>query len=104
MSLKAKPIAMPPMPNWYDGRDAVASFLRRAPLAPGRRWRVVATSASGQPAFGLYRWSDEAGAFVAHDIVVLTLDTAGRIAELIAFLEPEAFAGFGLPLEYGRAA
>jgi RNA polymerase sigma-70 factor (ECF subfamily) len=96
-------IAMPPMPTWYSGRDAVASFLRRAPLAPGHRWRVVATSASGQPAFGLYRWSDEEGAFVAHDIVVLTLDGA-RISELVAFLEPEAFRHFDLPDRWDASA
>ena len=28
-------IAMPPMPTWYRGRDAVAAFLARWPLAPG---------------------------------------------------------------------
>ena len=37
------------------------------------------------------------GAFAAHDVVVLALDAAGRIAELIAFLEPEAFRHFDLP-------
>jgi RNA polymerase sigma-70 factor (ECF subfamily) len=93
---------MPPMPTWYQGRDAIASFLRRAPLAPGSRWRVVATSASAQPAFGLYRWSDEEGAFVAHDIIVLTLDGA-RITELIAFLERDAFERFDLPAEWSAA-
>jgi RNA polymerase sigma-70 factor (ECF subfamily) len=95
-------IAMPPMPTWYQGRDAIASFLRRAPLAPGSRWRVVATSASAQPAFGLYRWSDEEGAFVAHDIIVLTLDGA-RITELIAFLDRDAFRRFDLPTEWSAA-
>jgi RNA polymerase sigma-70 factor (ECF subfamily) len=34
-------IAMPPMPTWYRGREAVAAFLARFPLAPGLRWRVV---------------------------------------------------------------
>src|SRR6185295_16998372 len=34
-------IAMPPMPTWYQGREAVARFLRRTPLRPGVRWRVV---------------------------------------------------------------
>ena len=90
-------IAMPPMPTWYHGRDAVAGFLRRSPLAPGMRWRVMRTRASGQPAFAFYLWSEEARAFAAHDVVVLALDAAGRIAELIAFLEPEAFRHFDLP-------
>ena len=93
---------MPPMPTWYQGRDAVAGFLRRSPLRPGMRWRVVPARASGQLAFGFYLWSDEKGAFAAHDIIVLTLDGA-RIAELIAFLEPEAFRHFGLPAEWSAA-
>jgi RNA polymerase sigma-70 factor (ECF subfamily) len=92
-------IAMPPMPTWYQGRDAVAGFLRRAPLRPGRRWRVVPARASGQLAFGFYRWSDETRTFAAHDIIVLTMDGA-RIAELVAFLEPQAFRHFDLPGEW----
>jgi len=96
-------IAMPPMPTWYQGRDAVAGFLRRAPLRPGRRWRVVPARASGQLAFGFYRWSDETRTFAAHDIIVLTMDGA-RIAELVAFLEPEAFRHFDLPAEWTEAA
>jgi len=95
-------IAMPPMPTWYQGRDAVAGFLRRSPLRPGMRWRVVPARASGQLAFGFYQWSDEQGAFAAHDIIVLALDGA-RISELVAFLEPEAFRHFGLPAQWSAA-
>jgi RNA polymerase sigma-70 factor (ECF subfamily) len=89
-------IAMPPMPTWYQGRDAVAAFLRRSPLAPSLRWRVVPARASAQLAFAFYLWSEEMGAFAAHDILVLTIHGA-RIAELTAFLEPAAFRHFGLP-------
>ena len=60
------------------------------------RWRVVPTRANGQLGLRLLPVDDEARAFAAHGIIVLTLDGA-RIAELIAFLEPEAFARFGLP-------
>jgi RNA polymerase sigma-70 factor, ECF subfamily len=96
-------IAMPPMPTWYQGRDAVEGFLRRAPLRPGQRWRVVPARASGQLAFGFYRWSDATRSFAAHDIIVLTMDGA-RIAELVAFLEPEAFRHFELPAELADTA
>jgi RNA polymerase sigma-70 factor (ECF subfamily) len=89
-------IAMPPMPTWYQGRDAVARFLRRSPLAPGMRWRVVPARASGQLSFAFYLWSEETRTFAAHDIVVLTMEGA-RIAELTAFLDPETFPHFGLP-------
>jgi RNA polymerase sigma-70 factor (ECF subfamily) len=96
-------IAMPPMPTWYRGRDAVKSFLRRAPLAPGNRWRVLPARASGQLAFGFYRWREESRAFVAHDVIVLALD-GPRIAELMAFLTPEIFDRFGLPSEWSASA
>jgi RNA polymerase sigma-70 factor, ECF subfamily len=96
-------IAMPPMPTWYRGRDAVASFLRRAPLAPGMRWRVVPARASGQLAFGFYRWSEETRTFAAHDVIVLAMNGT-RIADLTAFLEPELFDLFGLPGEWSASA
>jgi RNA polymerase sigma-70 factor (ECF subfamily) len=89
-------IAMPPMPTWYRGRDAVTAFLRRYPLAPGMRWSIVPVAASGQPAFAFYRWQADTGRFVAHSIEVLTLD-GPRIAALTAFIAPEAFERFGLP-------
>ena len=89
-------IAMPPMPTWYRGREAVAGFLARFPLAPGRRWRVVPARASGQLAFGFYRWNAEQRSFVAHSVNVLAMD-GGRIAELVAFLTPDVFGSFGLP-------
>jgi RNA polymerase sigma-70 factor (ECF subfamily) len=89
-------IAMPPIPTWFDGRPAVASFLATGPLAAGRGWRILPTQANGQPAFGFYIWTDEAQAFMAHDIVILTLDGAS-IGAITAFLDADAFAGFGLP-------
>jgi RNA polymerase sigma-70 factor (ECF subfamily) len=89
-------IAMPPMPTWYRGREAVSDFLRRYPLAPGMRWSIVPIAASAQPAFAFYRWQADTGSFVAHSIEVLTLD-GPRIADLTAFIAPEAFERFGLP-------
>ena len=91
-------IAMPPMPTWYRGRDAVAGFLQRWPLAPGMRWRVVPARASGQLAFGFYLWNAERRDFVAHSVNVLALDGA-RIAEITAYLTPDVFERFGLPGE-----
>jgi RNA polymerase sigma-70 factor (ECF subfamily) len=89
-------IAMPPIPTWFAGRPAVASFLASRPLAAGRRWRVLQTQANGQPALGFYLWTDEARAFMAHDIVVLTLEGAS-IGQITAFLDADGFGRFGLP-------
>jgi len=91
-------IAMPPMPSWYAGRDAVAAFVRRFPLSGERRWRLVPVHASGQVAFGVYGSSPDGGSFGWHGVTVLAL-RGDRIAEITAFLEPEAFTLFGLPRE-----
>ena len=80
-------LAMPPNPEWYRGRDTVLAFLRRLPLTGKTRWRVLPTRANGQPAFGHYLWSEEAGAFLASELSVLTL-AGDRIAELTVFRDP----------------
>jgi RNA polymerase sigma-70 factor (ECF subfamily) len=91
-------IAMPPMPTWYRGRDAVAAFLRARPLAAEESWRLVPARANGQLALGKYRWNGERGSFMPHGVNVLTL-RGERIQEITAFLTPEAFQRFRLPDE-----
>ena len=91
-------LAMPPIPTWFSGREAVAGFLRGRPLSGRRRWRVVATRANGQPAFGHYVWEDDAGSFRPHSVNVVALRGA-QIAEITAFLDATAIARFGLPEE-----
>ena len=91
-------IAMPPIPTWYAGREAVADFLRGWPLALGRRWRLVPARANGQLAFGHYMWDAGRESFTRHGVNVLTLHS-GRIVEITAFLDPEAFGRFRLPDE-----
>jgi RNA polymerase sigma-70 factor (ECF subfamily) len=90
--------AMPPEATWFRGREAVAEFVGSAPMGSGNRWRLLPTGANGQLAFGHYIWREERGAFAAESIGVLTLD-GERIAEMMMFRTPEAFAGFGLPDE-----
>jgi RNA polymerase sigma-70 factor (ECF subfamily) len=63
----------------------------------------VPVRASGQLAFGFYQWDDEAGVFAAHDVIVLTMD-GELIAELIAFLDADAFPRFGLAPEWRASA
>jgi RNA polymerase sigma-70 factor (ECF subfamily) len=91
-------LTMPPMATWYRGRDAVAAFLGRRPLADHVRWRVVPVSASGQLAFGYYMQDGADGWFKPHGINVLALN-GKQIAEITAFLTPDTFARFGLPGE-----
>ena len=89
-------MTMPPQPSWYEGRDAIATFLGRFPLAPDRRFRLRPSSANAQPALAAYWWSDRLAAYEAESILVLTLRD-DRIAEITAFRTPEVFPRFGLP-------
>jgi RNA polymerase sigma-70 factor (ECF subfamily) len=89
-------MAMPPRPSWYSGREHVAAFLRAYLLTPRTRWRLVRTSANGQPAAAAYLWVEQAGRFMPEGLHVLTL-RGGEIEEIMAFRSPEVFPTFGLP-------
>jgi RNA polymerase sigma-70 factor, ECF subfamily len=89
-------MTMPPQPSWYQGRDAVATFLGRFPLAPDRRFRLDPISASAQPALAAYIWREETRSFEAESILVLTLRDE-QIEEITAFRTPHVFAHFSLP-------
>jgi RNA polymerase sigma-70 factor, ECF subfamily len=88
-------LGMPPLPEWYSGRDAIAAFLERLPLREGMR-RFVPTRANGQPAVAHYTLDAEAEAYLPHAIHVLGLE-GNRIRDITVFHTPEAFARFGLP-------
>jgi len=90
-------LEMPPWPEWFDGRDAIAEFLPLGPLRAGMRWRLVPTQANGQPALAAY-WLDREGALRAESIIVLTLTADGQISEITPFRSPDIFPSFGLPL------
>jgi RNA polymerase sigma-70 factor (ECF subfamily) len=89
-------MAMPPLPSWYSGRNAIADFLRLYPLSDVHRWKMLPTSANGQPALAGYLWDDDAGAFIPNCLSVLTLYDK-QIEEVTAFLTAEAFLRFDLP-------
>jgi RNA polymerase sigma-70 factor (ECF subfamily) len=91
-------LTMPPLPTWFRGRDAIAIFLKGWPLSGTAPARLVATGANGQPTFANYVWNAEREAFLANDIVVLTMGGAS-IAEITAFLARDVFERFGLPAE-----
>ena len=89
-------MTMPPLPSWYSGREQIAAFLRANALADIKRWRLIPTSASGQPALAGYLWDEQTEAFERYCLYVLTLRER-RIEEITAFVTPEAFQRFGLP-------
>ena len=85
--------SMPPLPEWYQGPEAIRAFLAGGPLLS--RWRFLPTSANGQLAFGTYLWDDAAGAYVPGGLDVLSIKD-GRVAEITSFLSAD-LTDFGLP-------
>ena len=86
--------SMPPGANWYQGHADIAAFLQIGPLTED--WRLVPAAASGQLAFGCYRWNPSHGRYVGHSIDVI--DVAGdRITAITAFLDADLLARFRLP-------
>jgi RNA polymerase sigma-70 factor, ECF subfamily len=89
---------MPPFEQWYRGPENIRMVLARAwggPLAPP--FRLIATSANHQPAFGLYCFNRQTSEFkaVAIDVIELRGDAIARID---AFIDASLFPRFGLPL------
>jgi len=85
--------AMPPLPRWYAGREAIRAFLTAGPLAD--RWRFVPTRANGQLAFGTYLWADGAWRWGGLDVLTLR---GGEVAEVVSFLDGTYAEMFGLPM------
>ncbi len=93
--LKADAVfSMPPSPSWYRGHPAILEFLSSAVLGDagtfeGRavgRWRLLLTSANGEPAFAVYQ-RVEVGDYQPFGIHVLTLD-ANKVSQIICFIDP----------------
>ena len=101
-------VAMPPMPTWYRGPEAITVFLRDFAFAGPwtgdrfesgrRRVRLVRGRASGQVALGAYGWDEERGAYVPYALQVLAL-RGERIADVTGFVTPAALPAVGMPAE-----
>ncbi|HEY7486178.1 MAG TPA: RNA polymerase subunit sigma-70 [Streptosporangiaceae bacterium] len=87
-------LTMPPLPFVYQGRDSAGNFLRA--ICATSRFRLVATRANGQPAFGCYLCDPRAPVAHAHGLIVLTLADDG-IQALTRFVDNSVLPRFGLP-------
>ncbi|UUV32989.1 RNA polymerase subunit sigma-70 [Amycolatopsis roodepoortensis] len=101
-------LTMPPLPLEYQGRDLAARFHTAVTFRRGRTYRLMATRANGQPAFGMYIPDPQAGVCHANGLMVLTL--AGSRIRVMTRFEKEVLRSFRLPLtlphpaEAGRPA
>jgi DNA-directed RNA polymerase specialized sigma24 family protein len=89
-------LTAPPVPFGYRGR-AAAEFLSAAPCCDGpRRFRLTATRANGQPAFGCYLSDPAAPIAHVHSLIVLTL-SGDRVSGITRFTDSSILRLFGLP-------
>nr|WP_240760151.1 sigma-70 family RNA polymerase sigma factor [Phytoactinopolyspora endophytica] len=90
---------MPPFLAWFQGAETVGQMISAQCPAQGPGDQVmVATTANGQPAFGLYM-RDENGVHRAFQMHVLTL-TASDVGQVTVFFDLTLFPVFGLPMTW----
>ncbi|GAA2041582.1 hypothetical protein GCM10009819_29450 [Agromyces tropicus] len=82
-------LEMPPMANWYAGRDDYAGFMRRVYRLRGTGWRTEPLWANGEAGFAAYVDGR------LHTVQLLTV-TQGRVARTTVFQSAEVFELFGL--------
>jgi RNA polymerase sigma-70 factor (ECF subfamily) len=82
--------SMPPIPNWFQGREDVGRFFAERIFATA--WRLRPMKANGQLAFACY----QGPSFRLGAMNVITLEGRSIVA-LTGFLDPAVHARFGLP-------
>ncbi len=95
---------MPPVPLWFVGREHYSQFMDRVFRMRGPDWRMLHTTANGQPAVGAYARRDR-DTYEAHTLQVFSLTPSG-ISRNVVFQDLHLFELFDLPptLNAARAA
>ncbi len=88
--------SMPPLPAWFDGRDAVAHFLRERVFETP--WQLRPLGANGQIGFACYMKPPGNEHFTLGAINLLSLRD-GKVTQISAFLDSTVYAYFGVPLD-----
>ena len=78
-------VAMPPLPMWYAGVEAVRAWAETSSMTGEWRWKAVRTSANGQPALAFYAWDADRQAYLPFALNVLTLD-GPAVSGVVAFI------------------
>jgi RNA polymerase sigma-70 factor, ECF subfamily len=91
-------LEMPPFTTWFAGRDAVGDFFAAHVLGRPGQYRMVPTTANGQPATAAYLAAADGG-YRAHAVHLLSVASSG-VTRIVAFLDESLFPVFGLPLSY----
>ena len=87
-------LEMPPVLNWYEGREHYVQFMARAYELRGTNWRALPVAANGQAALAAYAWAGVD--YLAHSIQLFSVTAAG-IVRTTVFADPSLFTVFDLP-------
>jgi RNA polymerase sigma-70 factor (ECF subfamily) len=91
-----------PLRTWFAGRKTCVPFLRNHLLGSPGDWRMLATSANGQPAAAAYT-RDQHGNYQPYGICVLTVTGAG-IRRISSFGDPALVTVFGFRTDLPAAS
>ena len=96
---------MPPLPQWYAGREAIRTFFAWA-WKGYDGYRMMPITANRQSAFAAYARKDADAPWAAHSIHLLTFehDLISRLTLFVKPAGPDLFHAFGLPLTLPDAA
>ena len=86
---------MPPFLGWYVGAENIGRLIDTQCPGEVHDMPMVATTANGQPAFGLYMRTTE-GDFEPFHLQVLDIE-GDRVRHVAAFFDTTLFRRFGLP-------
>jgi RNA polymerase sigma-70 factor (ECF subfamily) len=93
--------SMPPLPAWFQGREAVAAFLEEAVFAAARPYgiRLEAGSCNGQPAFATYEPDTQERLTVTGLQILQLADRDGQplITALASYRDPALAVRCGFP-------
>ena len=85
----------PPLRTWYAGIRYCMPYMATHVLGSPGHWRMLPTSANGQPAVAAYYRGPDGG-YLPYGIVVLTADAEG-ISRISAFGDADLVTVFGFP-------
>jgi RNA polymerase sigma-70 factor, ECF subfamily len=91
-----------PFRSWFRGKKTCVPYLRDRVMGSPGTWRMLATSANGQPAAVEYT-RDQQGDFRPYGILVLTVTDSG-ISRVSSFGDPSLVTVFGFPMTWPASA
>ena len=87
-------LEMPPVINWYRGRDHYIQFMAHVFAMRGPDWRMLPAAANGQPAAAAYVRAG--GGYEMHSLQVFSVTGSG-IGRNVVYVVPAVWAAFDVP-------